>query len=232
VSDESDPLSIDKSLNPFSFANGFAEPPKSSTYDPEFIAKYRATQRARVERIDAVALARIAEARTARERFGRSGDPVDRRIALAPRVLTVYRTDADLRSVDLSIDPNDRLYGSLFGRRPDLTNYGLVGFGRFTTPEAWLSTWSATATNADFLRCASGVTAPTLFIEVTGDQACFPDDARAMNAALASSDKTFRRVRGTHFGGAIASGEPTGAQLAAGEIATWLSQRAWAPGAA
>jgi hypothetical protein len=27
---------------------------------------------------------------------------------LAPRVLTVYRTDADLRSVDLSIDPNDR----------------------------------------------------------------------------------------------------------------------------
>jgi hypothetical protein len=45
-----------------------------------------------------------------------------------------HRTDADLRSVDLSIDPNDRPYGSLVGHRPDLTNYGLLGFGRLSTP--------------------------------------------------------------------------------------------------
>lgn len=222
VTDEADPLSADPSLNPFSPANGFADPPASSTYDPEFVAKYRAAQRARIERIDAVARERVAEAKAASSRFKTSGDPADRRIALAPQVLTVYRTDADLRSVDLSIDPNDRPYGSLFGRRPDLTNYGLVGFGRFTTSEAWLSTWSAVSTNADFLRCAPGVSAPTLFIELTGDQACFPDDARAMYEALASTDKTFSRVRGTHFGGSVADGEPTGAQMAAVEIGTWL----------
>jgi hypothetical protein len=139
-------------------------------------------------------------------------------------VLTVYRTDADLRSVDLSLDPNDRHYGSLFGRRPDLTNYGLVGFGRLTTPAAWLSTWSATSTNADFLRCAPGVTASTLFIELTGDQACFPADARAMYAAVGADDKTYARVRGTHFGGAITRGEPSGAQMAAVEIAEWLDR--------
>jgi hypothetical protein len=225
VTDEADPLSADPDLNPFSPANGFADPPTSSHYDPEFVTRYRAAQRARIERIDAVARDRVAEAKAAGSRFKISSDPADRRVTLAPRVLTVYRTDADLRSVDLSIDPNDRPYGSLFGRRPDLTNYGLIGFGRFTTPEAWLSTWSAVGTNADFLRCGPGVTAPTLFIELTGDQACFPDDARAMYQALGSTDKTFRRVRGTHFGGSVADGEPTGAQLAAVEIGTWLSRQ-------
>ena len=132
--------------------------------------------------------------------------------------------DADLRFVDLALDPNDRPYGSLFGRRPDLTDYGLVGFGRFSTPEAWLSTWSATHTNADFLRCAPGVTVPTLFVELTGDQACFPADAQAMVGALGASDTTFRRVRGTHFGGAIEDGERTGAQAAAVEIDHWLDR--------
>jgi hypothetical protein len=84
---------------------------------------------------------------------------------------------------------------------------------------------SAASTNLDFLGCAPGVTAPTLFIELTGDQASFPGDARAMYEALASTDKTFRRARGTHFGGSVADGEPTGAQLAAVEIGTWLSRR-------
>jgi hypothetical protein len=224
VTDEADPLSADPELNPFSPDNGFADPPASSSYPPEFVARYRAAQQARMERIDAVARERVAEVKAASSRFKTSGDPSDRRISLAPRVLTVYRTDADLRSMDLAIDPNDRPYGSLFGRRPDLTNYGLVGFGRFTTPEAWLSTWSAASTNADFLRCAPGVTAPSLFIELTGDQASFPDDARAMYQALASPDKTFRRVRGTHFGGPVADGEPTGAAAAAAEIGTWLAR--------
>jgi hypothetical protein len=224
VTDEADPLSADPELNPYLPGNGFAGPPASSSYPPEFVARYRAAQQARMERIDAVARERVAEAKAANIRFKASGDPSDRRISLAPRVLTVYRTDADLRSVDLSIDPNDRPYGSLFGRRPDLTNYGLVGFGRFTTPEAWLSTWSAASTNADFRRCAPGVTAPSLFIELTGDQASFPDDARAMYRALASADKTFRRVRGTHFGGSVADGEPTGADVAAAEIGNWLSR--------
>ena len=76
-------------------------------------------------------------------------------------MIVVHRTDADLRGVDLSIDPNDRPYGSLFGRRPDLTNYGIVGFGRLATPEAWLSTWSGISSRAGLLRCARGVRVPT-----------------------------------------------------------------------
>jgi hypothetical protein len=225
VSDENDPLSLNPELDPFSPDNGFAQAPESSTYPAEFVERYRAAQRARIARIDAEARARVAENDAARVRFKKSGDPLDRRAALVPRVLTVYRTDADLRFTDLSLDPNERPYGSLFGRRPDLTDYGLIGFGRLSTPDAWLSTWSANATNADFIRCAPGVGVPTLFVELTGDQACFPADARAMVDALGADDTTHAQVPGTHFGGPLRPGEPTGASLAAAEIGGWLAER-------
>jgi pimeloyl-ACP methyl ester carboxylesterase len=225
VADEADPMSADPGLDPYDPANGFAAPPASSSYSPEFVTRYREAQQARIRRIDERALELAAEAAAARKSFKASADPADRRRSLAPRLLTVYRTDADLRGTDLSLDPNDRPYGSLFGNRPDLTNYGLVGFGRLSTPDAWLSTWSANHTNADFLRCAAGITAPTLFIELTGDQACFPDDARRMIEAIAAADKTHERVRGRHFGGAIAEGEPTGASMASQVIGEWLAKR-------
>ncbi|MGI5329354.1 hypothetical protein [Actinomadura nitritigenes] len=225
VTDEADPLSIDPDLDPYDPANGFAEPPRSSAYTAEFVNRYRAAQQARVHRIDQRAHDLAADARAARAAFAAGGDPADRRRSLAPRLLTVHRTDADLRSVDLSLDPNQRPYGSLFGHRPDLINYGLVGFGRLSTPDAWLSTWSAAHSNARFLRCAPGVTGPTLLIELTGDQACFPADARAMFDAVAATDKTHERVPGKHFGGALNSGEPTGAALAADLIRTWLAAR-------
>jgi hypothetical protein len=230
VTDERDPLSADPDLDPFNPANGFMAAPRSSHYDPGFIELYRQAQHDRIARIDAEARLRAVEASQARQAFKVSEDPADRRKALAPRVITVYRTDADLRSVDLSLDPNDRPYGSLFGRRPDLTNYGLVGFGRFSTPDAWLSTWSACSTNADFLRCAPGVTGPVLLVELSGDQASFPADTAAMSAAFSTRDSTTEdfssaRVAGTHFGGPIARGEPTGSSLAAARIGAWLAER-------
>ena len=98
--------------------------------------------------------------------------------------------------------------------------------GRLTTPEAWLSTWSGLSTNADFVRCAPGVSVPTLFVELSGDQAAFPSDSHRMVAALGSEDLTHVRVRGTHFGGAITTGEPTGNELAAAEIGAWAGAAA------
>ena len=68
VADEQDPMSVVPQLDPFSPANGFAEPPASSAYTEEFLGRYRAAQRDRVARIDAVArqhLARTGEARAA-----------------------------------------------------------------------------------------------------------------------------------------------------------------------
>lgn len=225
VSAEDDPMSIDPDLDPYREANGFVPAPEPSSYPPEFVERYRRAQYERVARLDTVARERVADAAAARDAFAASSEPADRRRAIAPRVLTVYRTDADLRNVDLALDPNARPYGSLFGRRPDLTNYGLVGFGRLSTPDAWLSTWSGLSTNADFLRCAPGVTAPTLLVELTGDQACFPPDIERMTTALDAADFTRVAVAGTHFGGPIRPGAPTGASLAAAQMGPWLAER-------
>jgi hypothetical protein len=225
VADEDDPLSRVPELDAFDAANGFADPPRSSSYAPEFLERYRAAQRARVGRIDARARELAAEAAAARDRARSSGDPRDRRAALSPRLITVHRTDADPRTVDLSLDPNERPYGSLFGRRPDLTNYGLVGFGRITTPDAWLSTWSGLSSRADFVRCARGVRVPTLHLDLSGDQAAFPSDSRAMHEAYGATDLTCEVVRGTHFGGPIGPGEPPGYRLAGDRIGRWLADR-------
>lgn len=225
VAEESDPLSVIPELDPWNPANGFAEPPASSSYSPEFLARYREAQRDRVARLDALAHESLARTAAARRAHKESGAAADRRRALAPTIMTIFRTDADPRNVDLSLDPSERPYGSLFGRRPDLIDYGQVGFGRLTTPEAWLSTWSGLSSKADFVRCAPGVTVPTLFLELTGDQAAFPADSDRMITALGAADLTTAKVRGLHFGAAITEGEPTGNELAADEIRGWLDKR-------
>ncbi|MGY0499261.1 alpha/beta hydrolase [Nocardia sp. FBN12] len=220
-----DPLSIIPELDMYDPANGFRSPGVSSAYSDDFLREYRAAQLRRIERIDGIAREYAAEAADARVRFAKTEDPRDRREALAPRVILTYRTDADPRYVDLTLSPNDRPYGSLFGRRPDLTNYGLVGFGRITTADAWLSTWSALATNADFQRCAAGIHIPTMYIEFTGDQAAYTEDADRMFAAIPAEDKTRAAVRGQHFGQALAIGEPTGYASAATLFDEWLAKR-------
>lgn len=225
VTNESDPMSIDPALDPYNPANGFAKPPDSSTYAADFVATYRQAQRDRIARIDQVAWDRVAAAREARSRHKTTGDPADRRRALSSGVIVVHRTDADLRSIDLSLDPNDRPYGSLFGHRPDLTNYGIVGFGRLTTPDAWLSTWSATTTRADLAACAPGVNIPTLIVELTGDQACFPADATRFAGLFPHTDVTHVRVPGKHFGAPLHDGMTSGATLAGNEITHWTGER-------
>lgn len=225
VVDELDPMSIDPELDLFDPHNGFAEPGTSSTFSPEFVERYRVAQVARVHRIDEAARQHVERARSANAAYDVGQDVPDRRRALSPRVIVVARTDADPRNVDLSLDPNQRPYGSLFGRRPDLTNYGLVGFGRLSTAEAWLSTWSATTTNADFLRNAPEVTVPSLLLEFTGDQASFPADIQAMAVALGSQELTVDAVDGTHFGGPLHRDGVPGAVLAARRIHTWLEAR-------
>ena len=225
VTDELDPMSVDPDLDPYNPDNGFAEPPNSASYPEDFIAQYREAQRARVARIDAEARQRVEDAQQANRRYKKNGEAADRRRALASGVITVHRTDADLRNVDLSLDPNERPYGSLFGRRPDLTNYGVVGFARVTTPEAWLSTWSGLSSRADLQRCLAAVEVPTLVVELTGDQACYPADAHRFTKAVASKDVAHVRVPGRHFGAPLRSGMTAGATLAGAEMARWLETR-------
>ncbi|PZG41055.1 alpha/beta hydrolase [Spongiactinospora gelatinilytica] len=225
VTDETDPLSADPALDLFDPANGFAAPPASSAYTPEFVQRYRAAQRARVARIDAAARALIDRRLAARTRYKRSGADADLRAATHMPVVTVHRTDADPRTVDLSLDPSDRRYGSVFGPRPHVVNYGLIGFGRMTTPEAWLSTWSGLSSNAAMAATAPEMTLPCLLVEYTGDNCVFPAQIRAVYDALGSTDKAHLRVRGDHFGRALDGDGPEVPARARTAVAAWLRDR-------
>lgn len=206
VIDEADPLRSDPALDMYHPANGFRAAPESSSYAEEFVARYRAAQKARVQRLDERARALIREARDAElaYRNGRGAlDFVARqqlgRQAAFEAVMVIYRTMANLNYTDLSLDPSARAYGSLFSERPDLMNMQYIGFGRVVTPAAWLSTWSGLSSNADFCRNIAEVSCPLLMVNALRDREIHPADARAMWAAVGGSDKTFQALDAEHY---------------------------------
>ncbi|MDP2228523.1 MAG: alpha/beta hydrolase [Moraxellaceae bacterium] len=206
VTDESNPLASDPALDMYNPDNGFAPPPTSSQYSAEFIAAFRAGQRARVARLDAHARALIADARTAEESYKKTKNVLDfaerqaigRHAAFEP-VMTIYRTMANPNYTDLTQDPSARGYGSLFSERPDLMNYQFIGFGRLVTPAAWLSTWSGLSSNADFCRNIASTQIPVLIVNALRDKEIHPADARKMFAAVTSPDKTFLDQDAEHY---------------------------------
>jgi hypothetical protein len=226
VADESDPLSLVTELDPYDPENGFGEAPEGSHYAAAFVERYRVAQRERVERLDARARELIAERVDARRRWkGGSGDVADERASVSTPILATYRTDADPRCTDLGLDPSDRPYGSLISPRPSLSNYGPIGFGRVTTPDAWLSTWSGLSSNASLARALPGVTVPTLLVEYTGDCSVFPADVAESLSALAAEDATHLRVRSDHFGRALAPGEESGNAATLAALLEWSETR-------
>jgi pimeloyl-ACP methyl ester carboxylesterase len=220
VTDERDPLSVDSSLDPLDRKNGFAEPPGSSKYDPKFLESYRAGQRARVAKLDAVAKGLIAARMDARKRSRDGGDEHLRRASAHTPIMTVWRTDADPRC----IDPSERAYGTLWGKDPRASNYGAVGFARNCTPEAWLSTWSGLSSNAALVKTAPSIQQPTLLVEYTGDVSTFPSVAKDIFASIGSSQKSHIRVRGDHHGRALAKGEELGRNIAGAKVRDWLRE--------
>lgn len=223
VTVEGDVLSVDATLDPLSRANGYRG--RDTRYSPDFVERYRAAQRARVERIDAIARDLIGARQAARQRVKAAGDAAsdaDRQQAAHTPIITVWRTDADLRCFDLSLAPSDRRFGSLWGSDPFASNYGAVGFARQCTPESWLSTWSGISSRATLAKTAAALVQPTLVVEYTGDQACFPSDVQRIVDAIAAPDKTHLRVRGDHHGRALAAGEELGRFVAGRHLADWL----------
>lgn len=225
VTDEDDAFSCDPALDPFSPANGFRRPPDSACYAPEFIARYRAAQVARCERLDAKAREMIRRKREALARLKDSPSRADKLLASHAPIFQVWRTDADLRCWDTSLDPSDRLVGTLWGADPAISNLGSVGFARVVTPESWLSTWSGLSSNAAMAKTAPSAQQPTLVIEYTGDNCVFPADVQALLAAMPCTDKTHLKVRGNHHGLALAPGEPNGQEIAGQHIQDWLNAR-------
>ncbi len=228
VTDESDPVSCDWKFDMYDPANGFAPPPQPSAYSDEFLAGYRCAQRARVERIDALCKQLIAERQAARAAAKESpSDVASVRRATATKFISVYRTEADPRYCDLSLDASSRDYGSLFGYRPDIINYGPFGFARMVTPEAWLSTWSGLSSRASIPANGPALTLPVLVIDYSADNAVFPGDTQMIFDSLASADKQRAEVAGDHYGHAAPGGGEPGRIGAIREIVRWLSDRGW-----
>lgn len=225
VVDENDPAATDPALDFLEPRNGYQDAPEPARYAPDFIERYRTAQRARVERLDAFARDLI-EARLAARRRGKvSGDRADRvRGALSP-IFTVWRTDADPRNQDLTIDPSDRRRGTLWGGDPYASNYGSVGFGRLCTPESWLSTWSALSSNADLERTARALEQPTLVIGYSGDAAVFPSTIDGIVRAIPAADQELVWFKGDHHGQPLSEGDLPGRDGAGRHIAEWLRRR-------
>ncbi len=212
VADELDPLSVDPALDPFQFG----EAPR---FDAAFVEKYRKAQVERVRRLDEKARKLVARRQEARK------NKSERKLAAHTPIMTVWRTDADLRCLDLTLDPSDRKPGSVWGRDVFASNYGAIGFARNCTPESWLSSWSGLSSNAALEKTAPAVTMPTLLVEYTGDQTTFPQTVRDIYGWIGAQDKTHLRIRGDHHGRPLAQGEEPGRDVAGRAIGDWLKER-------
>jgi hypothetical protein len=232
VMDEDDPLSCDPSLDMYNPENGFRPLSASSHYDPDFLRRYRHAQRERVARLDGIARNIISKRRGWQQRAAAPNFPTLPaseqqaivRGARQSRFMTIYRTEADPRFCDISIQPSPRQTGSLLGPRPDLTNYQIGGFGAVMTPEAWLSTWSGISSHGSTVDNLKTVDVPLHIIRFKGDCCVYREDVEEMMSQASSSDKTLTELDGDHYG-ILSNGSLTGREQAGADLVGWLQRR-------
>jgi pimeloyl-ACP methyl ester carboxylesterase len=204
VVDESDPVATDPRLDMYDPRNGYRPMAEgASSYAPAFVEEFRAAQRARCRRLDARALEWCEQARWYRRRLEAAGgervSPEERtllaRNALQRRYFLIYRTLADPRYLDPTLDPSQRPLGSIFsfGRDPVVGNYG-EGLARTMSARGWLSTWSGLSSQAALERTLPGISVPTLVICALADLDIYPSECRLSFDACAAADKEWAEL--------------------------------------
>ena len=196
VVSEDDPLNTDAKLDMFNPNNG---PP----YDSDFVKAYRQAQAARNNRVTSWAR-----------------NELDGLLAAGvwDRLFNVHRTWADLRFLDLALDPSDRTPGCYMGD-PKRANYGPFGIGSTSTLRTWLSMWSLAESQCRSAPHLARVTCPSLVVQSTADQGCYPSDARAICDDIAAEDKRLEMVPGDHY-----LSNPDDRAAVADLIADWLRE--------
>jgi pimeloyl-ACP methyl ester carboxylesterase len=177
VVDETDPTKTDPALDPFNKDNG---PP----FSQDFIARYRAAQRARNQCITDWAKTELA-------RLNAAGVP--------DRIFPLFRTWADLRFIDPSIEQTDRPSPGCYAGPPHLANRSPFGIGRTSTLRAWLSMWSLETSKCQGPPQLAKLNVPALVVQSTGDMGVFPSDARKIFDSIASRDKMLEMISGAHY---------------------------------
>jgi len=200
VTDEADPLATDPSLDMFDERNG---PP----YAPEFVARYRAAQRARNERITEWAKREL-------ERLRAAGH--------FDRLFTVHRTWADPRFLDPALDPSERPTPACYLGDPRAANRGVLGIGNLNTLRSWLSMWSLAESQCNSEEHLAAISLPSLVVQPSMDTGVFPSDARRIHDGLAATDKRLEELPGDHYFRGVEGARSTLADL----IAAWVGGRA------
>jgi hypothetical protein len=177
VVDERDPVATDLALDAFAPDNG---PP----YSAGFVGRYRAAQADRNRRITAWAKGELARLEAA---------------GASDILFPLYRTWADLRFVDPTLDPSARPCPACLGGDPREANRRRFGIGRVNTARAWLSMWSLETSKCQGAPHLAKLDTPALVVQSLSDVGVFPSDARAIHAAIGSSDKELRLVPGAHY---------------------------------
>ena len=202
LTDEHDGLSCDPALDMYDPRNG---PP----YGEDFLARFRLAQQQRYERLDRWVGERLRHLRG----LTAPGSPRD-------EVFAVYRTHADPRFLDLSLDANDRAAGSVWGAGAEgarAVNYAASQMGRITSLKAWLSQWSPHS-RADGPANLARTSVPVLLCTYTADQSTFPSTRQAWLAAGGSRIRAIDLLGGNHY----LAGQPALVREGAEVMADWI----------
>ena len=201
VTDEHDALSCDASLDIFDARN--------RPFTAEFLARFDAGQAARLARIEAWVDMRLAVLR-AQKQAGSARD----------EVFAIYRTHAEPRCLDLSLDANDRPLGSIWGAGIDgarAVNHAASQMGRVTSLTAFLSQWSSRS-RADGPGNLAHTSVPVLLFTHTADASTFPSTRDAWLRAAAGRIRNVDLVGGNHY----LAGQPQLVAQMADEMAQWM----------
>ncbi|MDC0989508.1 hypothetical protein OAR29_03100 [Rhodospirillales bacterium] len=160
ITNEQDLFSHDPTIDMYNTDNG----PK---YETEWLLNYRKVQRDRNDYLTDWVISRL--------------DEMDQSVA-SDQAFIVHRTMADPRFLDLSLDPNDREPGTIWGD-PKQINYAANNIGRFTTLRSFLSQWSMRLSRANGPKCLSNTTVPVLNVNFTADKCVFPSQIEMWSKA-------------------------------------------------
>jgi pimeloyl-ACP methyl ester carboxylesterase len=202
LTDEHDPLSVDPSLDMY-------DPANPAPYSAEFLSRFKAAQQARLARIEAWVDARLALLRGRTE----PGSPRD-------QTFIIHRTHADPRCLDLTLDPNDRQLGSVWGNGyagARGVNYAASQMGRITSLTAFLSQWSSRS-RADGPANLARTSVPVLLCTYTADQSTFPSTRAAWLQAGGARIRNVDIVGGNHY----LAGQPALVEQTADAMAAWM----------
>ena len=198
VTDEHDAFAADPQLDLYNRQNG---PP----FSPEFLRRFYAAQKARRDTIENWVLARLKALEAD------ASGPQD-------QAFVIYRTHAEPRCLDLSLDANDRVPGSIWGDARAI-NYAANAFGRYTSLRAFLSQWSSLS-RADGPDNLARTSVPVLLFTYTADASTFPSTRDLWLAAAKGRVRNIDIKGGDHY----LTGQPELVAQVADELAAWAEK--------